>query len=69
MPQVNGISRGNLIVMVQITTPTDLTSAQLLDLAALVAQRSPDVLSDKDIKEAASEAKKKHPRPHKKSRK
>lgn len=69
MPQVNGISRGNLIVMVQITTPTDLTSAQLLDLAALVAQRSSDVLSDKDIKEAASEAKKKHPRPHKKSRK
>ena len=55
--------------MVQITTPTDLTSAQLLDLAALVAQRSSDVLSDKDIKEAASEAKKKHPRPHKKSRK
>ena len=35
MPQVNGISRGNLIVMVQITTPTDLTSAQLLILPLL----------------------------------
>ena len=40
MPRVGMIARGNLVAVVQVRTPTDLTKKQLLDVAALVAERS-----------------------------
>ena len=40
MPRMGMIARGNLIAVVRIETPRDLTKKQLLDVAALVAERS-----------------------------
>lgn len=71
MPRMNSIARGNFIAMIQIQTPVDLTRTQLLDLAAIVAERS---LNSSDAPSAATnkasaEPKAKRPRPRKKTRK
>lgn len=42
MPRMGMIARGNLVAVVQVETPSDLTHKQLLDIAALVAERSLD---------------------------
>ena len=42
MPRMGMIARGNLVAVVRIETPRDLTKKQLLDVAALVAERSLD---------------------------
>jgi molecular chaperone DnaJ len=42
MPRLNMISRGKLICVVQIVVPTNLTKAQLLDIASIVAARTID---------------------------
>ena len=46
MPRMGMIARGNLVAVIKIETPTDLTQKQLLDVAALVAARSMDVEMD-----------------------
>ncbi len=40
MPRMGMIARGNLVAVVQVETPTDLTKAQLLAISALEAERS-----------------------------
>ena len=40
MPRMGMIARGNLVAVVQVETPTDLTRAQLLAISALEAERS-----------------------------
>ena len=42
MPRMGMIARGNLVAVVHVETPSDLTKQQLLDVAALVAARSLD---------------------------
>ena len=42
MPRMGMIARGNLVAVVRVETPRDLTKKQLLDVAALVAERSLD---------------------------
>ncbi len=39
MPRMGMIARGNLVVVVQVETPRNLTKKQVLDVAALVAER------------------------------
>ncbi len=45
MPRMGMIARGNLVAVVQVQTPRDLTKKQLLDVAALVADRALDAQS------------------------
>ena len=45
MPRVGMIARGNLVAVVQVRTPTDLTKKQLLEVASIVAERT---MSDED---------------------
>ena len=40
MPRVGMIARGNLVAVVQVRTPTDLTKKQLLEVASIVAERT-----------------------------
>ena len=40
MPRMGMIARGNLVAVVQVETPRDLTKKQLLDVAAIVAERA-----------------------------
>ncbi len=40
MPRMGMIARGNLVAVVQVETPTDLTKAQLLSISAIEAERS-----------------------------
>ena len=40
MPRMGMIARGNLVAVVQVVTPTDLSKKQLLEVAAIVAARS-----------------------------
>ena len=42
MPRMGMIARGNLVAVVRVETPRDLTKKQLLDVAAIVAERSLD---------------------------
>ena len=42
MPRMGMIARGNLVAVVHVETPRDLTKKQLLDVAALVAERALD---------------------------
>ena len=42
MPRMGMIARGDLVAVVQVETPRDLTKKQLLEVAALVAERSLD---------------------------
>ena len=42
MPRMGMIARGNLVAVVQVETPTDLTQKQLLEIGAIVAARSLD---------------------------
>ena len=42
MPRMGMIARGNLVAVVQVETPRDLTKKQLLDVAAIVAERALD---------------------------
>ena len=42
MPRMGMVARGRLVAVVQVETPRDLTKKQLLDVAALVAERSLD---------------------------
>lgn len=42
MPRQGMIARGRLVAVVHVRTPDDLTKGQLLDLAAIVAERSLD---------------------------
>lgn len=42
MPRKGLVSRGRLVAVVRVETPTDLTRTQMLDVAALVAGRTPD---------------------------
>lgn len=42
MPRMGMIARGNLIAVVRIETPQDLTKKQLLDVASIVAERALD---------------------------
>ena len=42
MPRVGMVARGRLVAVVQVETPQDLSKKQLLDIAALVAERSLD---------------------------
>ncbi len=42
MPRVGMVARGRLVVVVQAETPQDLSKKQLLDIAAIVAERSLD---------------------------
>lgn len=39
MPRMGMIARGNLVAVVQVETPTDLTKKQLLDIASINAER------------------------------
>ena len=61
MPRMGMVARGNLIAVVQVETPRDLTKKQLLDVAAIVAERSLDDgptgdRGEKDEKDAGPEA-------------
>lgn len=61
MPRMGMIARGNLVAVVQVETPRDLTKKQLLDVAAIVAERSLDDgptgdRGEKDEKDAGPEA-------------
>ncbi len=40
MPRMGMIARGNLVAVVQVETPTDLTQAQILEIAGMVSSRS-----------------------------
>ena len=40
MPRAGMAARGNLVAVVQVETPTDLSKKQLLDVAALVSERA-----------------------------
>ena len=40
MPRVGMIARGNLVAVVQVRTPTDITKKQLLEVASIVAERT-----------------------------
>ena len=40
MPRMGMIARGNLVAVVQVETPRDLTKKQILDIASIVAERS-----------------------------
>ena len=40
MPRMGMIARGNLVAVVHVETPRDLTKKQLLDVAAIVAERA-----------------------------
>ncbi len=40
MPRMGMIARGNLVAVVQVETPTDLTKKQLLAISAIAAERS-----------------------------
>ena len=40
MPRVGMIARGNLVAVVQVRTPTNLTKKQLLEVASIVAERT-----------------------------
>ena len=40
MPRVGMIARGNLVAVVQVRTPSDLTKKQLLEVASIVAERT-----------------------------
>ena len=42
MPRMGMIARGNLVAVVQVEVPRDLTKKQLLDIAGIVAERSLD---------------------------
>ncbi len=42
MPRMGMVARGNLVAVVQVETPTDLTKKQLLDVASIVAERTLD---------------------------
>ena len=42
MPRVGMVARGRLVAVVQVETPQDLSKKQLLDIAAIVAERSLD---------------------------
>lgn len=55
MPRMGMIARGNLVAVVQVETPRDLTQKQLLDVAALVAQRAlgEDAAAERDLEGAA----------------
>jgi molecular chaperone DnaJ len=51
MPRSGMIARGKLVCVVQIVVPTDLTKAQLLDVASLVADRKLDEPSEEEEEE------------------
>ena len=55
MPRLGMVARGNLVAVVQVETPTDLTNKQLLDVAALVAERSGDAAPSTGEKDAEPE--------------
>ena len=55
MPRLGMVARGNLVAVVQVETPTDLTNKQLLDVAALVAERSGDAVPSAGEKDAGPE--------------
>ncbi len=40
MPRMGMIARGNLVAVVQVETPNDLTQAQILEIAGMVSSRS-----------------------------
>ncbi len=42
MPHMGRIGRGDLVALVEVTVPTDLTQKQLLEVAGIVAERSLD---------------------------
>ena len=54
MPRMGMIARGNLVAVVQVETPRDLTKKQLLDVAAIVAERTlgEDGAAGRDAEEA-----------------
>ena len=55
MPRMGMVARGNLIAVVQVETPRDLTKKQVLDVAALVAERSGDATPPAGDKDAEAE--------------
>lgn len=55
MPRMGMIARGNLVAVVQVVTPRDLTKKQLLDVAAIVAERALDDPGTADEKDAGAE--------------
>ena len=55
MPRMGMIARGNLVAVVQVVTPRDLTKKQLLDVAAIVAERSLDDTGAADEKGARAD--------------
>ena len=55
MPRMGMVARGNLIAVVQVETPRDLTRKQVLDVAALVAERSGDAVDPAGEKDAEAE--------------
>ncbi len=62
MPRVGMIARGNLVAVVQVRTPTDLTKKQLLEVASIVAERTmSDEGDDADEAEEGPEGATKEP--------
>ena len=55
MPRMGMVARGNLIAVVQVETPRDLTKKQVLDVAALVAERSGDPVDPAGENDAEAE--------------
>ena len=49
MPRLGMVARGNLVAVVQVETPRDLTPSQLDDIASIVSARGGDGPSERDL--------------------